>query len=630
MNFAGQHFYFVGRQNRGDRRSSVIVTILKFNNVIALLLFFTVFQLAGCVSDEVDGGYGYTDKGAYPVRTTVIDEQGESVSKTSTIAIKKADEPGDLTSYQQTLAEQGPQKRADTEGRDTLKPLGLLKPAPGPEDTMPYIEIVTDPNTGKRSVSLTIEQAVARTLANSPEIRVVSFDPSIAKQDITKAASEFDITAFGRINFEEEDNPPNSIYQPGQSDVRTWESGIKQRGVTGSEWSLSYALTRSWDDLAYRPLPTRHEPILGFQLKQPLLRDAWQEFNLAGVNIARLNYRIALLGFREKAEDTAAQVISGYWRLLQARRDYEIYKALLDRTLETLNKVEGRKEIDATDVQIKQAEASAKAREAALLQASKAVIDAQDILIRLMTDAQLNMLDEFQIIPTSEASIEAEELDPSQIMEVAMQKNPVIQRTRIEAEIADINIRVARNQHLPRLDLVASTRAQGLARRPEDAHDQLYNGDFASYAIGLSLEYPLGNRRQGAELLQRRLERRKAISALQNVADEVAILAKEAIRKIEINHSEIQVQKDAVEAASIHLQALEDSEPIRERLTPEFLLVKLQAQEALANAQQSEIRAIVNFNISLAQMARISGTVLELHQVSSSLPVVLDNDVTGE
>jgi len=630
MSFEGHHFSFDGRQNHGDRRRSVIVAVAKFRNFAALLLFFAVPQLAGCVSDEVNGGYGYADKGTYPVRITVIDEEGTSISRTSTIAIKKSDEPGDLTSYQQTLAEQGPQRRADTEGRDTLKPLRLLKPSPGPEDTMPYIEIVTNPNTGRKSVSLTIEQAVARTLANSPEIRVVSFDPSIARQDITKAASEFDITAFGRMNYEEEDNPQNSIYQPGQSDSRTWESGIRQRGVTGSEWSLSYAFTRSWDDLAYRPLPTRNEPILGFQLKQPLLRDAWQEVTLAGVNIARLNYRIALLGFREKAEDTATQVISGYWRLLQARRELDIYQALLDRTLETLKKVEGRKEIDATDVQIKQTEASAKARQAALLQASKGVIDAQDILIRLMTDAQLNMLDEFQIIPASAVSLESEELDPSKIIEVALQKNPEIQRARTETEIADINIRVAENQHMPRLDLVASARTQGLALMPEDAQDQLYNGDYTSYAIGLSLEYPLGNRGREAELLQRRLERRKAVSALQNVADQVAILAKEAIRKIELNHSEIQVQKDAVEAARIHLQALEDSEPVRERLTPEFLMVKLQAQEALANAQQSEIRAIVDFNISLAKLARISGTVLELHQVSSSLPAVLDSDVENE
>lgn len=632
MSFDELHFSFDGRcQSLNDPRRPANIVAPKYRTLIVLLVFCTIFQLAGCVSDKFDGSYAYSDKSAYLARTTVInEEEGTSKSETSMVTVKSADESSALTSYRKTLTDQGPQDRVDTEGHNPLRPLGLLKPDPSQAGAMPDIETVTDPNTGKKSVALTIEQAIARTLANSSEIRVVSFEPSIARQDITKTAAEFDAAFFGRLNYEDEANPQNSIFQPGESDVRTFEYGIKQKGVTGSEWSLSYILTRSWDDLIGRTLPTRYEPILGFQIKQPLLRDAWEDVSLADVNIARLNYRIALFGFREKAEDIAAQVISGYWRLLQARRDFEIQHALLDRTLDTLNKVEGRKEIDATDVQTKQTEASAKAREAALLQAKKEIIDAQDTLIRLMTDAQLNMLDDFEIIPASAASLETEKLEPSKILEIAMKNNPAIQRARIETEIADINIRVAENQHMPRLDLVASARTQALARDRFDAQDRLQTGEFDSYAIGLSLEYPLGNRQRHAELLKRRLERRRAISALQNVADQVAILAKEGIRRIETSYSEIQVQKDAAAAAGVHLQALEDSEPIRERLTPEFLFLKLQAQEALANAQRSEIRAIVDFNVSLVRLAQISGSVLELHQVSTSLPGVSGNNSKTE
>ena len=151
-----------------------------------------------------------------------------------------------------------------------------------------------------------------------------------------------------------------------------------------------------------------------------------------------------------------------------------------------------------------------------------------------------------------------------------------------------------------------------------------------SACLFLSLEYPLGNRQREAELLRRRLERRKAISALQNIADQAAIQAKERIRTVETNYAEIQVQKETAEAAKIHLQALEDSEPVRERLTPEFLLVKLQAQGALADAQRAEIKAIVDFNISLAQLAQTTGTVLELNQVSASLPAISGRNDTPE
>jgi len=68
--------------------------------------------------------------------------------------------------------------------------------------------------------------------------------------------------------------------------------------------------------------------------------------------------------------------------------------------------------------------------------------------------------------------------------------------------------------------------------------------------------------------------------------------------------------------------SMEEAENIREQMTPEFLLVKLQAQAALADAQRAEIRAIADFNISLTELARTMGTVLELRQVSTALPAI--------
>jgi len=695
MNFRVYYPSLGGNQKARRQSKSASYRKALHKNTAKLLIISVVLQLTACVSNKVN-------------------------------------EPSAVTSYQQALADRGPQERLDTEGRDELEPLGLLRPILSKTETSPEVEtekdpdsektgsgvtkpvssrvgavpqvlniidpntgqriilgcgsvpaanlrpikspkevmsddvtaksrnvpvgkaeelasnreqlheseesfngvlpnldIEADPNTGLNSINLTVEQAVTRTLANSPEIRVVSFDPSIAQQDVTKAAAEFDITAFGSMNFQDEDNPPNSIFQAGESDVRAFETGIKQKGIIGSEWSLSYGLNRTWDDLIGRALATRYEPMLGFQLKQPLLRDAGREVTLAGVDIAKLNYKIALQGFRQKAEETAVKVISAYWRLLQSRRDLEIQQELLDRANETLKKVKGRSEIDATDIQIKQTEASAKAREAALLEASKALSDAQDALVRFMSDVQLTVLDEFQIVPVSSPSLESKGLDRSELLEIAMQNNPVIQQAKIALDISDINIRVAKNQDMPRLDLIASARTQALARGRNAAEDMLETGEYYSYAIGLSLEYPLGNRQREAEMIKRRLERRQSISVLQNVADQVAIAAKEEARRVETNFSEITIHKSAVEAARIHLRTLEDSEPLRERLTPEFLLVKLQAQEALASAQRAEIRSVVDFSISQAQLSQVLGTVLELNQVSDSLQLVSnDNDVS--
>ncbi len=520
-----------------------------------------------------------------------------------------------LSSYQKKLTKY--ETRQGIDSGDPNLSLDIIKPVISNEDALPKIYITIDPNTGQKAAALSLDDVIQRTLANSPEIRVVSFDPSISIFEITKAASKFDITAFGDINYEDNDNPENSIYQSGQSYSWTNDAGIKQKLTTGADWSLTYAFTRNWDDLAGRTYSTRYEPILSFQLRQPLLRDAWKNLNLSGVDIAKLNYLIAMLTFRQKAEDITAKVISSYWQLVQAQQNVDIYEKLLKQTEDTLTKVLGRREIDASEVQIQQAQAYVKARQAALIQAQKQVLDQQDVIIRLISDSQLNLLEEIKIIPASQPSLEKKELEINKLLETTIQNNPVIQQARVGINIADINIRIAKNQKMPRLDLVTSLRTQSLDDGPENAFWDMYRTDYVSYGIGLSLEYPLGNRNRNAELMQRRLTRRKAVVTLENITDQAAQLTKEVARRVETDYIEIEKQKAASEAARLHLEVLAESEVIRDKLTPEFMLLMLQAQEFLANSQIAEIRAVTDYNIAIAELSRITGTILELRLIES-------------
>jgi len=538
-------------------------------------------------------------------------------------------------SYQEALVGEDAPQRVDDEGRDSSEPLGLLTPVSPTLAETAGLDIVVDPNTGGRVARLTVEQAIFRTLANSPEIRVVSFDPAIAKQELAQAKGEFDPAVFSRLNYEDEDNPENSIFTAGQSETTLFESGVKQRIITGAEWSASYALTRTWDNLAGRTLPTRYEPVLVFKLTQPLLRNAGREVNLAGVSIARLNHRIALLSFRKKAEQVSTDVVRAYWRLLQARRDLDIQRRLVEKTQTTLDKVEGRRGIDATGVHVHQATSSARSRQAVLLKLEKRVRDAQDVLLRLMSDSEIHLASDIEIVPVTAPGVSDERvtrpITERRAMALAMERNPVIQQAKAAVEVAEINVRVAKHQKMPRLDLVSSASTQGLARDRDDANSNL-GSDYTSYAAGLVFEIPLGNRERKAELMKRRLERRKATAVLHNLADQAAVQVKERLRKVETNLAEIQVQQEVVEEGRVYLQALQDSEAVRERLTAEFLLVKLQAQETLAQAERAENGAVTQFNIALAELAQATGTVFDLNRIEASLSELsaMDGDAESD
>jgi outer membrane protein TolC len=518
---------------------------------------------------------------------------------------------GIVSSYQRDLAEQGPLNRRGDEGLDVLRQ--------EEDSAYPALKIDTDPDTGKRMLNLSVKEALVRSLSNNPEIRVVSFDPSIAAEDITKAVAEFDPTAFGSYNYEKEDNPTDSIFLGGQSSSRVFETGLKQKNTLGTELSASYALTRNWDDLTSRTLNSRFEPVVVFQLKQPLLRDGWEEFNKAGINIATLNHRVSLVGFRRSTEDVAARVVTSYWSLLQARKDVEIQRYLLERTQETLGRVRDREGIDATSAQISQAETFLKSRESALLEVEKVLTDAQDALLQLLSDPQMSLADDIEVVPTTEPALEAEDLKQAELLAEAMANNPSIQQAKIGVEVADINVRVAKNQTLPRLDLVASSRLSGLNRGYGSANEQIGDGDYVSWALGVNVEYPLGNRARQAELRRRKHELSKARAIVHDTSDKVALETRERLRLLKRAGKDLEIQAQAVESAGAYLQGLEDMEQVRPSLTPEFLLVKLQAQESLAEAEKARARAVTEFNAATVQLARATGTVLRLHRVRTTL-----------
>ena len=356
------------------------------------------------------------------------------------------------------------------------------------------------------------------------------------------------------------------------------------------------------------------------------------------MNIAKLDYEASLLSFREQAERTSNEVTVAYWRFVQARKNLEIQQELVQETTETLRKVEGRRDIDATDVQVKQTQAYALSREAALVELQKRVADAQDTLVRLIADSRINTTSELDIVPESEPQTPREMPEMAaatdRALATALQRNPVLQRAQLGIEVARINVEVARNQKMPRLDLVGSTRARGLAQDDSVANEQVEDGDYMSYAVGLTFEYPWGNRQQHAEWMRRKFEHRKAISVLQGTADQVAILVKESIRQIRSNLEQLNVQRRAVEAAQIHLKTLDEAEQIRQQLTPEFLLVKLQAQETHAQARLAETAALVDMNVAVAGLAQATGTTLDLRMVESSLtslvPPLSDGDESQE
>ena len=477
-----------------------------------------------------------------------------------------------------------------------------------------------------RLIMLSLDEAILRALANSLDIRVVSYDPAVAREEMTKAAAAFDTTLFGSIERAHNENRQVNTFSGSMSEQRTWALGARKHSVTGADCSLTWAMTRSWDNstTAFQLQNTYYEPTLVLQVTQPLLRNAWPGFNLAQLRIAAVNAKISDQQFRDTVEEIITQVISLYWTLAQARQSMVIQQKLLDQTYETYAITLSRYQRDASGATITQIQASVKIREAALILARKNILDIQQALARLLNDPQVNALTDYEVVPTTPMVTEWVELSPADQMVAALAHNPQLEQARLGIAAAEINVKVAKNQALPKLDLTASAGIQEIGRHADGALRDMVDLDYTSFSAGLALEYPIGNRERMASLRQSKYQRTQAIVSMQNTADQIAVTILERLRQIQSSHEQIVAQRAAVKASQAQLRALKAMEN-RSGLTPEFLQLKLSVQQTLANSEQAELQAMVDYNNAMADLARATGTTLELHRVRIAMPKAIND-----
>jgi len=521
-----------------------------------------------------------------------------------------------LNRYRQRLVRVvGPQQRAK-------KGLDLLVPRRDEKVPQFRLEEVTDPVTGRkvRRIRLTLSEVVLLGFAANTDIRVVSFDPAISREDMVRAAAAFDYEFFGTISYSTDDVQTSNPILPSVNKQRVFQTGLRQRTVLGTQWEASYTFTRTFDNAAFELIRTRYEPVLSLEITQPLLRDGWPEFNLAELRIAGIVQDLTEEQFRQRVEEIITQVIAAYWQLYLATQELEIQEKLLAETVRTEKRVRARREMDSTMVEVKQAEAAVATRRARVIRARNNMVDARERLVRFISEEQLNLAGEYEILLETPPILTEVRYNVEDQLVTALANNPALAQARFAIDAADVTVRVAKNQLLPRLDLTVAGSFQALSNQQKQSHENLGTLDFASYSAALTMEVPIGNRLRRADLRQAGLRRLRAIAEMQNIADQVALQVRSRVREVHTAYGEYLADKVAVEAARIQLDALESLEEIR-ALTPEFLNTKLGAQETLANAAVEQVRAIAAYNTAMAELAQATGTILLIEGVRVILPV---------
>ncbi len=511
-----------------------------------------------------------------------------------------------------------------------LLSLGVAAPAwaaDPPATPAPNKTTVTDTGLGKETREpIPLNEAVMRALENNLDISISRFTKESRLADIIIEQAKFDPTLSLNGTYTRTVNPLNRPVFGGTGGLLTDIQTFDQRNHQVTVDVTSNLMTGGNVDLNYSPQRTNinanvaqgflfnpaYTGGLALTFTQPLLRNAGVEVNQTFIKVAQNNAKVEEHVFRDRVLAVLATVEQTYWEVVFAIENLKVGQAALKAAEELLasNRAKAKAGVMSV-VDVLQAEAAVASRVEQVLVADKAIVDQSDQLRRLMNPGEELLRQDVRLVPTDQPQTALDPLSAQEAIDIALEHRPEIQQAKRNVETSDLNTKFAKNQILPTLSFQGTTGLAGLGTDYSDSVKRNFGGDYYNYGAGLILSYPLGNRSAWSNLNKRQLEGRNAQAALANVRQQIIVDVREAIRRVQTDFKRIETTRSARIMAEKQLQA--EQERLKVGLsTTRFVL---DFQRDLATAQGNELRAVVDYNKSLANLARQKSTSLDKYKL---------------
>ena len=494
----------------------------------------------------------------------------------------------------------------------------MQQDAVGQEAELPSA-VDAPPATGERVLELTLEDAIQLALQNSLAIERERFGPLIALTDIDRAKVEFDPTVGAEVNVSEAQNlRVNDLIKPVRDSRGTLSAYLRQRIVTGGNYELRFVTARSDQS----PVDTGfggsriHNPLyensIELTFTHPVLRNFGISVNKAPIRQAEIREQIAEQNVVQAILDTVFAVHRGYWDLVFRIQDLDAKRESQQLAEDFLAENTVRVELGTlAPIELVQAETQVKTRQGDVIVAEAAVRDADDQLKAVLNipesmgswGVRLQPTDSPSIAPVSTAAVEEQ-------VDIALQQRPDYLSSQLDIRIREISRDEARNQSLPRLDVIGTGRLNANEGDLGDTFSALPDGDGYQWAVGLQMEITLGSRAKRVLIDKRQLELRQARIGQRQLVLAIVQQIRQAVRSIQTNIQRVEVTRSATMLARTQLEA--EQEKFRLGLSTSFNV--LEFQEDLTNALSNETRALSDYNVALAQLDQLTG-MMQYHDV---------------
>jgi outer membrane protein len=511
-------------------------------------------------------------------------------------------------------------------------------------------------NVGGVQKPLSLRETIEMALRNNPDILVSQTNVKIAEFDLQSARGSFDTKLSLSSNFERTKSPlTNSIFSNGNSVIKSkiFNNSFKvEKPLTSHGTIISSEFTNSLQNTndPFNSFRRSYEPALKFSLIQPLFRGRKTDESRRQIEIAKKNLSLTDLQVRQKTIETISQVQKAYWDLSLALKDLQVQR---DAVRDTQKQIETtRRKIEqgnTAPIEIVSLENQAAKFESAVFQSLENVTKAQNTLKTFIAESETAELWNENILPTDDINLQIPDVTLSDALNSAIQNRSEIKQNEASKSINEINRKFYKDQAKPQVDLTTSYALNGFAGSPNNSNrdfsdpnltnrvnelsalanlpplpvippssspnnlnggygkslGNLFKQDFNAFQVGITINFPLENRRAKAELGKNLVEAEKLELEKRQTSQNITAEVRNAVQSLQTLKLRMQSVQISREAAEKEFES--EERKYNTGYATGSLFILLEKQKNLTAAKAAEVQVRLELNKAIAEFERATG-----------------------
>jgi outer membrane protein TolC len=463
-------------------------------------------------------------------------------------------------------------------------------------------------------------------------VAVEYLTPQLRDADIAQANEKFLPSLSFNMLFNKQEQASYSFLDAAEiltEDFNQYGLTLNQEIPTGGNLSLQLNSSQYDTNRTGVYINPSYRARLQFDFTQPLLRNFGINNAKRDILIAQTNYGVSEQELKRALQETVYTVEQTYWELVFAVENLKVEQLSLKLAQDLLEKNKRAVEVGTmAPIEIISAQAQVAAREANILAAETDVKNWEDRL-KLVVNlaAETPEADGLTINPTEQPDFAKKDINLEEALTSALQNRPDLRAQRIGLENYERNVGYAKNQLLPNLDLRASYWSPGVSGDQllfdpddplgppigsipggrEDAFKDVFGFTYNNWSVGFTFDFPLNTIISRAAHVKAKVDLEQALLRIKDQEQQIYTDLKIAVRAVDTNFKRINALKVARELAEKQLEA--EEEKLKVGLTTNYFVLDYQSQ--LAARRSEEIRAIIDYLLSLALLNRDMGVNLE-------------------